>query len=62
MTPGCLKVRNFLAAFRARGSRDLLEAISNIRMQQSEPSSCADDQLMLSRLYGKVIRTLLVPL
>lgn len=39
ITPGCRKVRSFLRAFLARGSRDLLAVISKENMLQFEPSS-----------------------
>ena len=43
-TPGCLKVRNFRTAFLAKGSRDVLEATSKVKMLQSDLSSCAGRQ------------------
>lgn len=39
MTPGCRSVLSFFKAFLARGRRDLLAAMSNVKMLQSEPSS-----------------------
>lgn len=40
MTPGCRNVRDFRTAFRARGRRDLLVAMSKVKMLHEEPSSC----------------------
>lgn len=40
MTPGCRRVLIFLRAFLARGSRDLLAAMSKEKTLQLEPSSC----------------------
>ena len=41
MIPGCLNVFNFLTAFFASGSLDLLAVISKVSMLQFEPSSYA---------------------
>jgi hypothetical protein len=39
MTPGCRSVRNFLTAFRASGSNDRCELISNVNTVTLLPSS-----------------------
>lgn len=61
ITPGCRNVRNFLAAFLAKGSRDLLVLMSKLKTQQGEPSS-----YILSgtptHVFENVRHTFLVPL
>jgi hypothetical protein len=63
ITPGCLKVRSFLAAFRARGRRDLLALMSNENMLQLEPSSCRLQSASVFRfaVLSLIILTRLVP-
>ena len=40
ITPGCLKVRSFRTALRARGSRDLFSTTSKVNILQSDLFSC----------------------
>lgn len=59
ITPGCLSVRSFLTAFRARGSRDLLALMSKEKMLQLEPSSYSTSQPAYAMRLGGSPYTLL---
>lgn len=52
ITPGWRKVRSFLRAFFARGSRDLFAVMSKEKMLQFEPSSCGACQVLVRLAQG----------